>query len=234
MTAAPSPFGFNSNVIPSNNAYNNSSPGLQLVPYQPTPNQPLTPEQLNKLYNMSYAVQPHHSNMMNNSAAGSVYRQPVPFIRQTQQSIFAQSPAFGQIPIQQQPIVMPNPFSQPPTFMPVSATSNQSFNVSMPLSHNNATGHINNMPSIRSIVPQLPAMQQYNQIPTLSVSSDTPSTSTGVTALNRFQINKDVIRRDKKPIGDLIDLGNGIDDKYEVMLFPFKLMRSNFMFSFLI
>lgn len=55
----PFGYGFKPNVFTPNNAA-----GLQLVPYtqpEPTANQkvPLTPEQLDNLYKMNYAVQPY-------------------------------------------------------------------------------------------------------------------------------------------------------------------------------
>lgn len=220
MTAGqpqPPQFGFHSNVLPTATAYNHSA-GLQLVPYQQQQQQqnenvrqPLTPEQLNKLYSMSYAVQPYHrSNSINSTAAagpGIMYRQTIPVIAQ-QPAIFAQSAAHVQMPMQHQNInAMPNPFSQQPIFMPTHAgTVKQSINVPMPMSQ------INNVSNIGSTVSQLPP-KQYSPLPSLSVTTDQPSTSSGITALNRFQVNKDVIRRQKKPTGDLIDLGNRIDDK---------------------
>ena len=61
--AAASPYGFSSHVLP---AANNG--GMQLVPYQQPPPpkgpQPLTTEELTKLYNQNYALQPHTSNQM--------------------------------------------------------------------------------------------------------------------------------------------------------------------------
>lgn len=218
MAAAP-PFGFHPNILPAV-GYNNSA-GLQLVPYQPTPQkqsnenlrQPLTAEQLSKLYSMNYAVQPHRSNLpvMNAGAVGRgiVYGQTASAIGH-QPSVYGQSVgSYASMPIQHQAAIPPNPFSQLPVYMPaVTAVPQQS--ISMPL----AMPQIGLIPnSAISTLPQLPP-RLYSQLPSLSSTSDAPSTSSGAMAENQLQA--DVVRRKKKPGPDLIDLGNGIDDKYVI------------------
>lgn len=218
MAAAP-PFGFHPNILPAV-GYNNAA-GLQLVPYQPTTQsqtnentrQPLTAEQLSKLYSMNYAVQPHRSNLhtLNAGVDGRGimydYGQTAPVIAQ-QPPMYGQSVAsYAPMPIQNQ-TTMPNPFKPTPVYVPAAVTAPQQ-SISVPL----IMPHIGQIPNAASsTLPQLPP-RLYSHVPSVSSTYNTVSSSSGGMTENRLKSNIDVVRRKKKPGPDLIDLGNGIDDK---------------------
>uniref|UniRef100_W4VRG7 Putative phosphotidylinositol 3 kinase 68d n=1 Tax=Corethrella appendiculata TaxID=1370023 RepID=W4VRG7_9DIPT len=215
VSSSPLPYGF----IPSLYSSPPAAPvntNMQLVPYNNQQNKPtpLTPTELNRLYNINNQYQPRTSGSF---VPPIIQHQPpntLPFVPTIQQT------AAGFLSHPQQPIYQQK---QQPNYLPPQLYSQYS-STNIPSTSSSIVNQ-----EFPSIVPKLPPKQQLPippEIPKinpirLSSSAQVLSSAanTETSASSAASTSSVVLRRkseNNKPNDDLIDLGNGLEDNSRV------------------
>lgn len=217
----PFGYGFKPNLFTPNNAA-----GLQIVPYkpaEPTVDQkvPLTPEQLDNLYKMNYAVvQPYatNPNVYSFNMPRPVVPPPIYYPVNSAPGAFAPSPPTLQQPAESNVAANYNQSVAGPSYSPTSNLSQQYFQPNV-INPQSALVHVPKVCTITSKSFDFSTVFNSLQLP--------PKQNLITTNPYTLPKNDSINHRNKRLGDDLIDLDIGSDNKY-VNLQLFRFPTCNF------